>query len=90
MTEYDFIIIGGGIIGLATARQLQREFHGAKIAILEKEALLAMHQTGHNSGVVHAGVYYAPGSLKARFLQGRKPGYQRILPRTRHSLQRDW
>jgi len=67
MTEYDFIIIGGGIIGLATARQLQREFNGAKIAILEKEALLAMHQTGHNSGVVHAGVYYAPGSLKARF-----------------------
>ncbi|WP_029915763.1 L-2-hydroxyglutarate oxidase [Pelobacter seleniigenes] len=67
MPEYDFIIIGGGIIGLATARQLQKEFHGAKIAILEKEALLALHQTGHNSGVVHAGVYYAPGSLKARF-----------------------
>lgn len=65
--EFDFIVIGGGIIGLATARQLQRQFHGVKVAVLEKEATVATHQTGHNSGVIHAGVYYAPGSLKARF-----------------------
>jgi L-2-hydroxyglutarate oxidase len=65
--EFDFIIVGGGIIGLATARQLQQQFHGARVAVLEKEPQLASHQTGHNSGVIHAGVYYAPGSLKARF-----------------------
>jgi len=65
--EFDFIIIGGGIIGLATARQLLQQFHGAKVLVLEKEDRLAGHQTGHNSGVIHAGVYYAPGSLKARF-----------------------
>ncbi|SDZ79724.1 L-2-hydroxyglutarate oxidase [Desulfuromusa kysingii] len=67
MKAYDFIVIGGGIIGLATARQLQQQYHGAKIVVLEKEKELASHQTRHNSGVIHAGVYYAPGSLKARF-----------------------
>jgi len=67
MKNYDFIVIGGGIIGLATARQLQQQFHGATVAVLEKEKQLAIHQTRHNSGVIHAGVYYAPGSLKARF-----------------------
>ena len=67
MRQYDFVIIGGGIIGLATARRLQEHFPGAEIAVLEKEPRLAMHQTSHNSGVIHAGVYYAPGSLKARF-----------------------
>ena len=65
--EFDFIVVGGGIIGLATARQLQQDFPGARVAVLEKEPQLASHQTGHNSGVIHAGVYYAPGSLKARF-----------------------
>ena len=65
--EFDFIIVGAGIIGLATARQLQLQYQGARIAILEKELQVASHQTGHNSGVIHAGVYYAPGSLKARF-----------------------
>ncbi len=64
---FDFIIIGGGIIGLATARHLQSQFSGASVAVLEKESAIATHQTGHNSGVIHAGVYYAPGSLKARF-----------------------
>jgi len=67
MEEFDFIVIGGGIIGLATARQLQQQFHQARVLVLEKERRLASHQTGHNSGVIHAGVYYAPGSLKARF-----------------------
>ncbi len=64
---FDFILIGGGIIGLSTAWQLQQVFPGKSIALLEKEAMLAVHQTGHNSGVIHAGVYYQPGSMKARF-----------------------
>lgn len=67
MTEHDFIIVGGGIIGLATARRLQQQYQGARVLVLEKEKELASHQTSHNSGVIHAGVYYAPGSLKARF-----------------------
>ncbi len=67
MKNYDFIVIGGGIVGLATARQLQLQFQGATVAVLEKEKELAIHQTRHNSGIIHAGVYYAPGSLKARF-----------------------
>lgn len=62
-----FIVIGGGIVGLATARQLQTNFPGSKVTVLEKEKELATHQTRHNSGIIHAGVYYAPGSLKAQF-----------------------
>ncbi|NMX94318.1 MULTISPECIES: L-2-hydroxyglutarate oxidase [unclassified Pseudomonas] len=62
---YDFCIIGGGIVGLATAMELLKRQPNASLVILEKEALLAKHQTGHNSGVIHAGIYYAPGSLKA-------------------------
>ena len=65
--KYDIIIIGGGIIGISTAWQLQRRYPDKKILLLEKEGSLAMHQTGHNSGVIHAGVYYQPGSLKAKF-----------------------
>jgi (S)-2-hydroxyglutarate dehydrogenase len=64
---YDFIIIGGGIIGLSTAMQLSERFPEKKMLLLEKEDGPARHQSGHNSGVIHAGVYYAPGSLKARF-----------------------
>lgn len=63
----DFLIIGGGIVGLATAMALSERFTDKKVIVLEKEATLAAHQTGHNSGVIHAGVYYAPGSLKAEF-----------------------
>jgi L-2-hydroxyglutarate oxidase len=63
----DFAIIGGGIIGLATALELQSRHPKAKITLLEKEQAPAQHQTSHNSGVIHAGVYYAPGSLKAQF-----------------------
>ena len=62
---YDYCIIGGGIVGLATAMALLERQPGASLLILEKEAVLAQHQTGHNSGVIHAGIYYAPGSLKA-------------------------
>ncbi|WP_432472910.1 L-2-hydroxyglutarate oxidase [Amphritea sp. HPY] len=64
---YDYIIIGGGIVGMSTGWQLQQRFPEAKILLLEKESVYSKHQTGHNSGVIHAGVYYAPGSLKAQF-----------------------
>ena len=64
---YDFIIIGGGILGMSTAMQLLRAYPDRRMLLLEKESAPARHQTGHNSGVIHAGVYYTPGSLKARF-----------------------
>lgn len=67
MIHYDIILIGGGIVGVATAWQLQRRFPEASILLVEKEPALGRHQTGRNSGVIHAGVYYAPGSLKADF-----------------------
>ncbi|MGR6870940.1 L-2-hydroxyglutarate oxidase [Pseudomonas sp. HK3] len=65
--KFDYIIIGGGIVGVSTAWQLQQQFPQKRIAIIEKETQFACHQTGHNSGVIHAGVYYQPGSLKAKF-----------------------
>ncbi|WP_029352941.1 L-2-hydroxyglutarate oxidase [Bosea sp. 117] len=64
--DYRYLIIGGGIVGLATARELKARDPAARIVLIEKEADFGLHQTGHNSGVIHAGVYYAPGSLKAR------------------------
>ncbi|MFW6346086.1 MAG: L-2-hydroxyglutarate oxidase, partial [Halomonas sp.] len=64
---HDFIIIGGGILGMSTAMQLKQAYPDRRMLLLEKEAAPAMHQTGHNSGVIHAGVYYTPGSHKARF-----------------------
>jgi (S)-2-hydroxyglutarate dehydrogenase len=64
---YDFCIIGGGIVGLATAMELLRKKPGCSLVLLEKCDEVATHQTGHNSGVIHAGVYYPPGSLKADF-----------------------
>lgn len=63
----DVVVIGGGIVGLATAYEILRRRPGADVLILEKESDVAQHQSGHNSGVIHAGVYYAPGSLMARF-----------------------
>tara|TARA_B100000519_G_scaffold45636_1_gene36357 strand:- start:131 stop:1342 length:1212 start_codon:yes stop_codon:yes gene_type:complete len=65
--NYDLVVIGGGIIGLATAMRVTEEFPDLKVAVLEKETEVAQHQTGHNSGVIHAGIYYAPGSQKANF-----------------------
>ena len=62
---FDICIIGGGIVGLATAYQLSKKHPKLKLAVLEKETSLAQHQTGHNSGVLHTGIYYKPGSLKA-------------------------
>ncbi len=64
--RYDLAIIGVGIVGLATAMELLRRHPDLRLAVLEKEARIAQHQTGHNSGVIHSGIYYAPGSLKAK------------------------
>ncbi|MEE3269259.1 MAG: FAD-dependent oxidoreductase, partial [Pseudomonadota bacterium] len=70
---WDFIIVGGGILGFSTAMQLQQAYPDKRLLVLEKEAGPAQHQTGHNSGVIHAGVYYTPGSLKAKFcLEGNR------------------
>ena len=74
--KYDITIVGGGIVGLATALKLKETTHDLKIALLEKESSLSQHQTGNNSGVIHAGVYYKPGSLKA--VNCRK-GYQMLI-----------
>ncbi len=63
---YDFAIIGGGIVGAATLYKMQMAFPGLNIILIEKEKILADHQTGHNSGVIHSGLYYTPGSLKAK------------------------
>ena len=65
--NYDVAVIGGGIIGLATAMRLTQDFPRQRVVVLEKEPGIARHQTGHNSGVIHAGIYYAPGSQKANF-----------------------
>ena len=61
----DVVVVGGGILGLATAHALIRRLPGISVVVLEKENTVAAHQTGHNSGVIHAGLYYPPGSLKA-------------------------
>jgi len=67
MKRYDYAVIGGGIVGLSTAYHLGKSFPKARILLLEKEGGPAMHQTGRNSGVIHSGIYYKPGSFKAKF-----------------------
>ena len=69
---YDVAIVGGGIIGLSTAMQLLERSPRLNVAVVEKESELAQHQTGHNSGVIHSGIYYRPGSWKSRFCVGGK------------------
>jgi (S)-2-hydroxyglutarate dehydrogenase len=64
--RYDVVIIGGGIVGLAVAREITRQFPRMRLVVFEKENRVGAHQSGHNSGVIHSGVYYKPGSLKAR------------------------
>ena len=64
--EFDVVIVGGGIIGLATAREVLRRYPRLTVVVLEKEREVAAHQTGHNSGVIHAGMYYVPGSVMAK------------------------
>jgi L-2-hydroxyglutarate oxidase len=83
--ECDLAVVGAGIVGLATARELLRRRPGARVVVLEREEAIARHQTGHNSGVVHAGIYYTPGSLKARLcVEGARELYayceQREIP----------
>ena len=67
MNNSDFLVIGGGIIGLAIARNLKSRFQDAKINVIEKEKSVGLHASGRNSGVLHAGFYYTADSLKARF-----------------------
>jgi (S)-2-hydroxyglutarate dehydrogenase len=84
---YDVLIVGGGIIGLATAYQIQRLRSGVKVLLLEKERGLGQHQTGHNSGVLHAGLYYKPGSVKAKLAV---EGLQQMLAFVReHKIAHD-
>jgi len=64
--SFDIVIIGGGIVGLATGLHVSRSFPGLRLLLVEKEDTFAKHQSGHNSGVIHSGIYYKPGSLKAR------------------------
>ena len=63
---FDIVVIGGGIVGLSTAMQFTRLFPQRRLLLVEKEDGVARHQSGHNSGVIHSGVYYKPGSLKAK------------------------
>lgn len=72
----DFIIIGGGIVGLSTAYHLKKQSPDLKVIVLEKENKISAHQTGHNSGVIHSGIYYKPGSLKAINC---KKGYDQLI-----------
>jgi len=84
---YDVLIVGGGIVGLATAYQIQRLRPSAKVLLLEKEPALGRHQTGHNSGVLHAGLYYKPGSVKAKLAVD---GLQQMLAFVReHKIAHD-
>jgi L-2-hydroxyglutarate oxidase LhgO len=66
MPPYDVVVVGAGIVGLATARELLNRRQALRLAVIDKEPAVGTHQSGHNSGVIHSGVYYAPGSLKAR------------------------
>jgi L-2-hydroxyglutarate oxidase len=70
--NYDVTVIGGGIVGIATAMQIAKKYPRYKVGVVEKEEAMAQHQTGHNSGVIHSGIYYPAGSLKATLcVQGR-------------------
>ncbi len=72
-TDFDIVVIGGGIVGLASAYKIQIHYPGIRLGVFEKEKELAAHQTGHNSGVIHSGLYYKPGSYKANnCAKGRK------------------
>ncbi|MGH0184705.1 UNVERIFIED_CONTAM: hypothetical protein FKN15_015551 [Acipenser sinensis] len=76
-SSYDVAVVGGGIVGLATARELILRHPSLSFIVLEKEKELAVHQSGHNSGVIHSGIYYTPGSLKARLcVRGATLAYQ--------------
>ena len=81
MQESDLIVIGGGIVGLATAYRFLERYPGKRVTVLEKEATIAKHQTGRNSGVLHTGIYYRPGSLKALNCRAGKLAMQEFCDR---------
>src|ERR1043165_5696421 len=66
MTTADFLVVGGGVVGLSIARELKRRFNDTKVALVEKEPECGLHASGRNSGVIHAGFYYSADSLKAK------------------------
>ena len=76
--RYDLAIIGAGIVGLATGLQILKRWQGLRLAILDKEPEVSVHQSGHNTGVIHAGIYYKPGSLKARLCREGKAALERF------------
>lgn len=85
--HFDIIIIGGGIVGLAAAYKINRKYPSKKILVLEKERAVAAHQTGHNSGVIHSGLYYKPGSYKAKnCVDGRR---ELVAFAKEHSIKHD-
>ncbi len=76
MRSYDVVVIGAGIVGMAVSRELLSRYPRLRLAVLDKEPSVGQHQTGHNSGVLHSGIYYAPGSLKARLcVEGQRELY---------------
>lgn len=79
MKPWDVVVVGAGILGLATARELLLRTPGARVLVLEREPEIAAHQTGHNSGVIHAGIYYKPGSLKAELCTAGRDEMYRYL-----------
>lgn len=81
MSNVDVVVVGGGIVGLATAMQIVERRSNIRVVVLEKENGPARHQTGHNSGVIHSGLYYKPGSLKAQMC---RDGYERLLEFCQH------
>ncbi len=81
MPNIDVVVVGGGIVGLATALQIVEKRSGTRVVVLEKENGPARHQSGHNSGVIHSGLYYKPGSLKAQLCLD---GYERLLEFCQH------
>jgi L-2-hydroxyglutarate oxidase LhgO len=86
--DVDLVVVGGGIVGLATALRLLEAHPGLRVAIVEKEDELATHQSGHNSGVLHAGLYYAPGSLKATLCREGKIAMEAFA--ARHAIPIEW
>jgi (S)-2-hydroxyglutarate dehydrogenase len=85
--DADYTVVGGGIVGLSTAFQLAESRPRAKVVVLEKEASIAAHQTGHNSGVIHSGLYYKPGSFKARFARAGRDSMMRFCEQ--HQIAHD-
>lgn len=81
MENVDVVVVGGGIVGLATALQIIEKRSSTHVVVLEKENRPARHQTGHNSGIIHSGLYYKPGSLKAQLC---REGYERLLEFCQH------